>query len=66
MGCVCEKEQSARLSRKPWRSQQKPKWFGLEVFSFGSHPRLIETELEFGQGMTYQDENRPGKWRGDD
>ena len=63
---VCETEQSARPSRKPWRSQQKPKWFGLEVFSFGSRPRLIETELEFGQGVTYQDESRPGKWRGDD
>ena len=43
-----------------------PKWFGLEVFSFGSRPRLIETELEFGQGVTYQDKSRPGKWRGDD
>ena len=43
-----------------------PKSFGLEVFSFGSRPTLIETELEFGQGMTYQDESRPGKWRGDD
>ena len=27
-----EKQQSARPSRKPWRSQQKPKSFGLEVF----------------------------------
>ena len=36
------------------------------LFSFGSRPRLIETELEFGQGATYQDESRPGKWRGDD
>ena len=27
---------------------------------------MIETELEFGQGVTYQDESRPGKWRGDD
>ena len=33
-------------------------------FSFGSRPRLIETE--FGQGVTYQDESRPGKSRGDD
>ena len=41
-----------------------PKSFGLELFSFGSRPRLIETE--FGQGVTYQDENRPGKSRGDD
>ena len=47
-----EKEQSVRPSQKPWRSQQKPKWFGLEVFSFGSRPRLIETELEPGQGVT--------------
>ena len=61
---VCEKEHSARPSRKPWRSQQKPKSFGLEIFSFGSRPRLIETE--FGQGVTYQDEIRPGKSRGDD
>ena len=42
-----EFEQSARPSRKPWRSQQMPKWFGLEAFSFGSRPRLVETELEF-------------------
>ena len=41
---VCETEQSARPSRKPWRSQQMPNWFGLEAFSFGSRPRLIETE----------------------
>ena len=61
---VCEKQQSARPSRKPWRSQQKPKSFGLEVVSFGSRLRLIETE--FGQGVTYQDESRPGKSRGDD
>ena len=27
---------------------------------------MIETELEFGQGVMYQDESRPGKWRGDD
>ena len=52
----CEKEQNAKPSRKPWRSQQKPKSFGLEIFSFGSRPRLIETE--FGQGVTYQDESR--------
>ena len=43
---------------------RSPKSFGLEVFSFGSRPRLIETE--FGQGVTYQDESRPGKSRGDD
>ena len=43
-----------------------PKWFGLEAFSLGSRPRLIETEQEFGQGTTYQDESRPGKWRGND
>ena len=43
-----------------------PKWFGLEAFSFGSRPRLIETEVEFGQKKTYQDESRPGKWKGDD
>ena len=30
---------------------------------FGSRPRLIETELEFGQGVTYQDKSRPGKSR---
>ena len=60
------KRADARPSRKPWRSQQMPKRFGLEVFSFGSRPRLIETELEFGQGKIYQDESRPGKWRGDD
>ena len=36
----------------------------LKVVSFGSRPRLIETE--FGQGVTYQDEIRPGKLRGDD
>ena len=36
-----------------------PKWFGLEVFSFESRPRLIETELEFGQGVTYQDKSQP-------
>ena len=41
---VYETEQSARPSRKPWRSQQMPKWFGLEAFSFGSRPRLVETE----------------------
>ena len=47
------------------RSQQKPKLsFGLEVVFFGSRPRLIETE--FGQGVTCQDEIRPGKSRGDD
>ena len=45
------------------RSQNGSAW---RFFSFGSRPRLIETELEFGQGMTYQDESRPGKWRGDD
>ena len=44
------------------RSQNRS--FGLEVVSFGSRPRLIETE--FGQGVTYQDEIRPGKSRGDD
>ena len=43
-----------------------PKWSGLEAFPFGSCLRLIETKLEFGQGVTYQDESRPGKWRGDD
>ena len=43
-----------------------PKTFGLEAFSFESLPRLIETELEFGQETTYQGESRSGKWRGDD
>ena len=45
------------------RSQNGSVW---RFFSFGSRPRLIETELEFGQGVTYLDESRPGKWRGDD
>ena len=66
-----EGEELVKKSRVPDRVKSlgevnKPKWFGLEVFSFGSRPRLIETELEFGQGMTYQDQSRPGKWRGDD
>ena len=43
-----------------------PKGFGLEAFTSGSRPRLIETELEFGRETTYQDESRPGKWRGED
>ena len=61
-----EREEFVKKSRVPDRveslggSQQKPKSFGLEVlFFFGSRPRLIETE--FGQGVTYQDESRPGK-----
>ena len=37
-------EQSARPSRKPWRSQQMPKWFGMEAFFFGNRPRLTVTE----------------------
>ena len=41
-------------------SQNRSVW----SFFFGSRPRLIETE--FGQGVTYQDESRPGKSRGDD
>ena len=36
-----------------------PNWFGLEAFYFGSRPRLIETELEFGQETTYHSESRP-------
>ena len=43
------------------RSQNRSVW---KLFPFGSQPRLIETE--FGQGVTYQDEIRPGKSRGDD
>ena len=43
------------------RSQNRSVW---RFFLFGSRPRLIETE--FGQGVTYQDEIRPGKSRGDD
>ena len=42
------------------RSQNRSVW---RFFSSGSRPRLIETE--FGQGVTYQDEIRPGKSRGD-
>ena len=58
-----EREEFVKKSRVPDRveslggSQQKPKSFGLEVFSFESRPRLIETE--FGQGVTYQDKSRP-------
>ena len=58
------KRAECQTESKAWRSQQQPKSFGLEVFSFGSRPRLIETE--FGQGVTYQDEIRPGKSRRDD
>ena len=39
-----KQEQSARSSRKPWKSQQTPKWFDLEAYAFGSCPSLIETE----------------------
>ena len=43
------------------RSQNRSVW---SFFSFGSRPRLIETD--FGQGVTYQDESWPGKSRGHD
>ena len=43
------------------RSQNRSVW---RFFSFGSRPRLIETD--FGQGVTYQDESWPGKSRGHD
>ena len=65
-----EGEEFVKKSRVPDRVESlgevngSQKSFGLEVFSFGSRPRLIETE--FGQGVTYQDESRPGKSRGDD
>ena len=42
---VYETKQSARSSRKPWRSQQMPKWFGLEAFSFGSRPDWLITSV---------------------
>ena len=65
-----EREEFVKKSRVPDRveslgevnrSQNCSVWV---FFSFISRPRLIETE--FGQGVTYQDENRPGKSRGDD
>ena len=65
-----EREEFVKKSRVPDqvqslgevnRSQNRSVW---RFFSFGSRPRLIETE--FGQGVTYQDESRPGKSRGDD
>ena len=66
-----EQEEFVKKSRVPDRvenlgevNRSQNRLFGLEVFSFGSRPRLIETE--FGQGVTYQDESRPGKSRGDD
>ena len=65
-----EREEFVKKSRVPDQVEslgevnRNQKSFGLEVFSFGSRPRLIETE--FGQGVTYQDESRPGKSRGDD
>ena len=68
-----EREEFVKKSRVPDRvkslgevNRSQNRSFGLEVFSFGSRPRLIETELEFCQGVTYQDESRPGKSRGDD
>ena len=66
-----EREEFVKKSRVPDRveslgevNRSQNRSFGLEVFSFGSRPRLIETD--FGQGVTYQDESRPGKSRGDD
>ena len=66
-----EREEFVKKSRVPDRveslgevNRSQNRSFGLEVFTFGSRPRLIETE--FGQGVTYQDESRPGKSRGDD
>ena len=66
-----DREEFVKKSRVPDRveslgevNRSQNRSFGLEVFSFGNRPRLIETDL--GQGVTYQDESRPGKSRGDD
>ena len=48
-----------RVCKWQWRVQPRRRGEQNEL-EFG------QMKLEFGQGMTYQDESRPGKWRRDD